>query len=75
MGVPLTHRVNDTEVELSIWDTAGQERFRSLITNFYRGSRGIVLCYDVSEGISADSIREWVEGAQEAITEQVVWWE
>jgi small GTP-binding protein len=29
---------------LGIWDTAGQERFKSLTSNYYRNSMGIVYC-------------------------------
>lgn len=40
--------IGDTKVKLQLWDTAGQERFRSLTRSYYRGSAGVVICYDVS---------------------------
>src|SRR5687767_1337959 len=33
-------------VTLQIWDTAGQERFQGLGANFYRGTDGVMFCYD-----------------------------
>lgn len=37
-----------TSLKLQLWDTAGQERFKSLTTSYYRGSSGVVLCFDLS---------------------------
>ncbi|AYV77913.1 MAG: GTP-binding protein YPTC1 [Edafosvirus sp.] len=39
---------NKKTVKLHIWDTAGQERFRSLTSEYMRGSNGIIIVYDVA---------------------------
>lgn len=34
---------------LTQWDTAGQERFKAITNNYYRGTDGIMVIYDVSD--------------------------
>ncbi|EKE38433.1 hypothetical protein ENUP19_0311G0008 [Entamoeba nuttalli] len=64
---------DNKSVNINVWDTAGQERFRSLISNFYRGSSGIIVCYDVSENSSLDVVPTWVEAAQNSVDDNVCW--
>lgn len=64
---------DNKQVSINIWDTAGQERFRALISNFYRGSHGIIICYDVSDPGSLDVIPTWVEAAQNNVEDDVCW--
>ena len=64
---------DNKQVSINIWDTAGQERFRALIANFYRGSNGIIICYDVSDPGSLDVIPTWVESAQNNVDEDFCW--
>eukprot|EP01088_Endostelium_zonatum_P008245 TRINITY_DN2092_c1_g1_i1.p1 TRINITY_DN2092_c1_g1~~TRINITY_DN2092_c1_g1_i1.p1 ORF type:complete len:212 (-),score=44.20 TRINITY_DN2092_c1_g1_i1:54-689(-) len=45
---------------LELWDTAGQERFRTITTSYYRGAKGVILVYDVSEPLSFNSARQWL---------------
>jgi len=52
--------INDKYIKLQIWDTAGQERFRSIIRMYYRGSIGILLCYDSTNRESFNSIKNWI---------------
>src|SRR5687768_17383136 len=42
-------------------DTAGQERFQSLGTAFYRGTDGVLLCYDITNRVSLDRIKFWLD--------------
>ena len=35
------------EVHLDIWDTAGQEKFKSIVPMYYKGSKGIMIIFDV----------------------------
>jgi Ras-related protein Rab-1A len=47
-------------VKLQIWDTAGQERFRTMTSTFYRGASGFIVCFDVSDRGSFQSIESWI---------------
>jgi GTPase SAR1 family protein len=42
------------------WDTSGQERFRSITTSFFRGMRGVVLVYDITDPRSFASVESWI---------------
>ena len=43
-----------------IWDTAGQERFHTLVSQFYRGSDGAIICFDISNIASFQAIPKWI---------------
>ena len=63
IGVDFRIRTVDIEdeiVKLQIWDTAGQERFRTIITAYYRGAHGILLCYDVTCPSSFENCSHWL---------------
>jgi len=51
--------VDDRVVTMQIWDTAGQERFQSLGVAFYRGADCCVLCFDVNNAKSFETLDSW----------------
>ena len=54
--------VEGTPISLGLWDTAGQESFRSITRNFYQGSDGVFLVFDVTNMVTFQSIKEtWLE--------------
>ena len=53
--------INNQEIKLKIWDTVGQERFNNIATQYYKGTDGIVLVYDVTNKISYEKIRDWAD--------------
>lgn len=46
-------------VRLQIWDTAGQERFKSLVPSYIRGSKAVLLVYDVANSASFEDVKMW----------------
>ncbi|MFX1569083.1 MAG: Rab family GTPase [Promethearchaeota archaeon] len=44
---------------LSIWDVGSQDRFKSLRDNFYKGSAGALLVFDLSQELTYKELREW----------------
>ena len=48
-------------IKLQIWDSAGQEKFRSLITNYIRGSSLVFIVYDISSRKSFESLQNWID--------------
>jgi len=67
MGIDFRTRdidVNGKKVRFQIWDTAGQERFRTITASYYRGAKGILMLYDISNARSFDNIRSWIREAE-----------
>lgn len=60
------------QIKLQIWDTAGQERFQSITSNYYRGSHGIALVYDITERNSFENIRKWMGEVDKRASKSVI---
>ena len=56
-----TVEVNNKKVKCQIWDTAGQERFRSIISTYYRGCSGALICFDINNRNEFLEIPFWIE--------------
>ena len=50
---------NGTIVKLHIWDTGGSDRFRSLVSMYYRDALAAVICYDLTNERTFDSVSYW----------------
>jgi len=49
------------KIKLKIYDTSGQERFRTLTQNYYHGSDGIIIVFDLKRRETFDDITYWME--------------
>uniref|UniRef100_A0A7E4VNP0 Ras-related protein Rab-35 n=1 Tax=Panagrellus redivivus TaxID=6233 RepID=A0A7E4VNP0_PANRE len=56
-----TISVNGLRIKLQIWDTAGQERFRTITSTYYRGTHGVVVVYDVTNGETFSNVKRWLQ--------------
>ena len=52
---------------MSIWDTAGQEKYKSMNRNFYAGSHGVILCFDLTKDVDENGIMEWINEVNDNI--------
>ena len=59
----------DTVVKFGVWDTAGQERYDSLTPLYFRGSRVVVVVFDLSKCDSFDKAKYWLEHIKENYSE------
>ena len=58
--------VYGNRVKATIWDTAGAERYRTITSNYYRGSHAIIFVYDVTERNSFENIEKfWLKEVKE----------
>ena len=56
-----TIELKGKKIKLQLLDTAGQERFRTITTAHYRNAMAIVIVYDITDRISFDHIKGWVD--------------
>ena len=59
-------------IKVQLWDTAGQDRYRTIAKNYYKGSHGILLLYDITKENSFENIREWVQNIREEVYEKAI---
>lgn len=65
-------KIWDPRVNIQMYDTAGEEQFRSLAPVYFRGAKGALLVFDVTNRKSFDEIRVWHEVLQNIVGDNVV---
>ncbi|XP_007895371.2 ras-related protein Rab-10 isoform X1 [Callorhinchus milii] len=62
------------KIKLQIWDTAGQEKFQTISSSYFRGAKGIMFVYDVTNRKSLEDLALWIEHAAEQAkkTERII---
>ncbi len=63
---------NGKTIKVQLWDTAGQDKYRSIAKNYFKGSHGILLLYDITSQTSFDNIREWITDIKDEADENVI---
>ena len=53
-------KIENNIVKVQIWDTAGQERYRSITNAYYKGAKGSLLIYDITNKKSFDNLEKWI---------------
>ena len=52
---------NKERVKINLYDTSGQERYKSLSFNMLKNADAVLLFYDVTDKVSFESIKNWLE--------------
>ena len=63
-------QVNDSYIQLVLWDIAGQQKFENMRQQFYLGSDGLFLIFDLSKPSSLDSVSNWYYDIQNQLTDR-----
>jgi len=65
-GAYMQHTLNikNIIVKLHIWDTGGSDRFRSLVSMYYRDAVAAIVCYDLTNEKSFQSVNYWANEMQ-----------
>jgi len=63
---------NNTNVKCQIWDTCGQEQFKAMTQTYYRGAKGILLVFDLSDRQTFHSIEGWYQEVKNNSAKDVV---
>ena len=53
------YNINNKIIKIEIWDTAGQERYKSITSAYYKGAKGAMIVYDVTNQTSFNNIDKW----------------
>jgi small GTP-binding protein len=61
----------DRIVKLAIWDVGGQERFKFLRRNFYEGTHGAILVFDLSRANTFPKMKDWLIDMQNLIEHKI----
>jgi small GTP-binding protein len=54
-------KINGNSLKIQIWDTAGQERYKSINSSFYKGVRGAIVVYDMTNEQSYINVTQWIQ--------------
>jgi Ras-related protein Rab-11A len=67
-----TMRIQNTDMKIQFWDTAGQERFRAIARPVYRGAKGAMIVYDITNQISFNHLPMWLQEVRNYAPSDVV---
>jgi small GTP-binding protein len=61
MGIAVTSiTIDNTEINYQIWDIAGQPQFEFVRASFYKGSRAIIIVFDLTSPQSLYHLEKWI---------------
>ncbi|KII73621.1 Ras-related protein RABA2a [Thelohanellus kitauei] len=58
-------------IKAQLWDTAGQERFRAILDAYYRGARGAIIVYDITERETFQNVVSWLKELQDHVDRNI----
>ena len=53
--------IENKKIKAQIWDTAGQERYKSITSAYYKGAKGALVVYDITNKFTFESVDKWVQ--------------
>lgn len=59
-------------IKVQLWDTAGEERFRTIAKNYFKGSHGILLLYDVTNLKTFQGVKEWINQIRQEVSNKTI---
>jgi len=75
IGVDFATKTIEYELEkqarVTIWDIGGQDRFKSLRRNFYEGTHGALVVFDLSRAQTFPKMKKWVADMNQILEKKV----
>ena len=65
-------QVKESYVQLVLWDIAGQQKFQTMRQQFYLGSDGLFLIFDLSKPSSFESVSNWFYDIQNQLKDRPI---
>ncbi|MFX0106419.1 MAG: Rab family GTPase [Candidatus Hodarchaeota archaeon] len=62
---------SDKIAKLTIWDIGGQDRFKTLRRNFYDGTQGALVVFDLSRAQTFPRMKDWISNLRQTIEKNV----
>lgn len=59
------------KARLTLWDIGGQDRFATLRRNFYEGTHGALVVFDLSRAQTYPKMKEWVSDMKQILKKKV----
>ena len=66
-----SYRINNQVFKIEIWDTAGQERYKSITAAYYKGAKGALIVYDITQKASYDNVDKWLSEIKEKASQDM----
>ena len=63
-------KIKESYIQLVLWDIAGQQKFQTMRQQFYLGSDGLFLIFDLSKPISLESVLNWYYDIQNQLKDR-----
>lgn len=60
-----SYKINEQVFKIEMWDTAGQERYKSITAAYYKGAKGALIVYDITQKTSFENISKWMSEIRE----------
>ena len=51
----------DKKIQLQIWDFGGAEKFRSLLSQYCKGTHGAFFLYDITHAFTLEHLPAWIQ--------------
>ena len=64
-------QIENNKVKVQIWDTAGQERYRSITNAYYKGAKGSLLVYDITNPKTFENLDKWLSDLKSNAEEKI----
>ncbi|MFX1388511.1 MAG: Rab family GTPase [Promethearchaeota archaeon] len=61
----------DKKARLIIWDIGGQDRFANLRRNFYEGTHGALVVFDLSRAQTYPKMKEWITDMNQILNRKI----
>ena len=58
--------LNGHKIKAQIWDTAGQEKYKSITGAYFKGSKGALVVYDITQKSTYEYLEKWVNDLKSA---------
>ena len=58
-------QINEDKVSAQIWDTAGQEKYNALTSSYYKGAKGAIVVYDITQESTFLKVEQFVKDLRE----------